>query len=64
VGDAARQRGLQPWVRRVGARKVELRRVKKHVFFDEEDNGPGPRRLLLQFEMEDGESCAVMLGRV
>jgi len=50
---SARQRGLQPWVRRVSPRKVELRRVKKHVFFDEEDNGAGPRKLLLQFERED-----------
>jgi hypothetical protein len=56
VGDVMRQRGLQPWVRRVSPRKVELRRVKKHVFFDEEDTGP--RKLLLQFEMEDGEFCA------
>ena len=55
VGDVARQRGLQPWVRRVGPRKVELRRVKKHVFFDEEETGAGPRKLLLQFQREDGE---------
>jgi hypothetical protein len=54
VSDVALERGLQPWVRRVGARKVELRSVKKHVFFDEEDNGTGPRKLLLQFEREDG----------
>jgi hypothetical protein len=58
VNDAARQRGLQPWVRRVGPRKVELRRVKKHVFFEEEDNGAGPQNLLLQFEREDGEFCS------
>jgi hypothetical protein len=57
VGEVARQRGLQPWVRRVGLRKVELRRAKKYVFFDDEDGGgaAGPRKLLLQFEREDGE---------
>jgi hypothetical protein len=62
VSDVARQRGLQPWVRRVGPRKVELRRVKKHVFFDEEDNGAGPQKLLLQFEREDGEFCMTFVG--
>jgi hypothetical protein len=54
VSDVARERGLQPWVRRVGPKKVELRSVKKHIFFAENENGAGPRKLLLQFEMEDG----------
>jgi hypothetical protein len=55
VTGVAREFGdLSEWVRCVGTKRVELRRVKKHAFFDEDENVAGGRRLILQFEREDG----------